>query len=43
MGKMVADYKAAGSKFKEVTVEWWGQHPEIDTTKSEMIKILTAR
>ena len=43
MGKMVADYQAAGSKFKEVTVEWWGQHPEIDTTKSEMIKILTAR
>ena len=39
MGKMVDDYKKQGVKFKEVTVDWYGQHPEIDAGKSELIKI----
>jgi len=43
MGKMVADAEKAGVKFKEVTVEWWLRHPEIDTEKSELIKILTTK
>jgi iron(III) transport system substrate-binding protein len=43
MGKMVEEYKRAGVKFKEVTVDWWNQHPEIEAGKSELIKILTTK
>jgi ABC-type Fe3+ transport system substrate-binding protein len=43
MGKMVDDYKKLNVKFKEVTVNWYGQHPEIDAAKSELIKILTTK
>jgi ABC-type Fe3+ transport system substrate-binding protein len=43
MGAMVADYQKRGVKFKEVTVQWWSEHPEIDATRSELIKILTTK
>ena len=43
MGKMVDDYKKLNVRFKEVTVGWYSQHPEIDAGKSELIKILTTR
>jgi iron(III) transport system substrate-binding protein len=43
MGKMVDDYKKLDVKFKEVTVNWYSQHPEIDAAKSELIKILTTK
>jgi iron(III) transport system substrate-binding protein len=43
MGKMVDDYKKRDVKFKEVTVGWYSQHPEIDAGKSELIKILTTK
>jgi len=43
MGKMVDDYKKLNVKFKEVTVNWYSQHPEIDAAKSELIKILTTK
>src|SRR5215510_9143357 len=43
MGKMVDDYKKLNVKFKEVTVQWYSQHPEIDAGKSELIKLLTTR
>jgi iron(III) transport system substrate-binding protein len=43
MGKMVDDYRKLGVKFKEVTVAWYREHPEIDTGKSELIKILTTK
>lgn len=43
MGKMVEDYKKLGVKFKEVTVDWYREHPEIDAGKSELIKILTTK
>jgi ABC-type Fe3+ transport system substrate-binding protein len=43
MGKMVDDYKKLNVKFKEVTVQWYSQHPEIDAAKSELIKILTTK
>ncbi len=43
MGSMVADYQKRGVKFKEVTVQWWSEHPEIDATRSELIKILTTK
>jgi ABC-type Fe3+ transport system substrate-binding protein len=43
MGKMVDDYAKLGVKFKEVTIAWYSQHPEIDAGKSELIKILTTK
>ncbi len=43
MGKMVDDYKKLNVKFKEVTVGWWSEHPEIDATKSELIRIVTTK
>ena len=43
MGKMVDDYGKLGVKFKEVTVAWYSQHPEIDASKSELMKILTTK
>src|SRR5215813_5653383 len=43
MGKMVDDYAKLSVKFKEVTVAWYSQHPEIDAGKSELIKILTTK
>ena len=43
MGKTVDDYKKLGVKFKEVTVDWYRDHPEIDAGKSELIKILTTK
>jgi hypothetical protein len=43
VGATVADYQKRGVKFKEVTVEWWSQHPEIDASRSELIKILTTK
>ena len=43
MGKMVDDYAKLGVRFKEVTVAWYSQHPEIDASKSELIKILTTK
>jgi ABC-type Fe3+ transport system substrate-binding protein len=43
MGAMIADYQKRGVKFKEVTVQWWSEHPEIDASRSELIKILTTK
>jgi ABC-type Fe3+ transport system substrate-binding protein len=43
MGAVVADYKKRNVKFKEVTVDWWNAHPEIEAGKSELIKILTTK
>lgn len=40
-GALVADYEKNGAKMPEVTISWWGEHPEIDRTKAEMIKILS--
>jgi iron(III) transport system substrate-binding protein len=43
MNKMVGDLKKAGVTFKEVTVEWWLKHPEIDAGKRNLVKILSTR
>jgi iron(III) transport system substrate-binding protein len=43
MGKMVEDFKKLNVKFKEVTTEWYLRHPEIDASKSELIKIITTK
>jgi iron(III) transport system substrate-binding protein len=43
MGAMVADYQKRGVKFKEVTTQWWSEHPEIEASRSELIKILTGK
>jgi hypothetical protein len=40
---MVDEYAKLGVRFKEVTVAWYSQHPEIDASKSELIKILTTK
>jgi len=42
-GSMIADYEKRGVAFKEVTVEWWAAHPEIEAGRSELIKILTTK
>ena len=38
MSAVVADYQKRNVKFREVTVDWWSEHPEIDATRSELIK-----
>jgi len=43
MGGMVDGYLKQNVPFKEVTVEWQLQHPEINTGRSELIKILTTK
>jgi hypothetical protein len=43
MGAMIADHQKRGVKFKEVTTQWWSEHPEIDASRSELIKILTTK
>ncbi len=41
MAAAIAKAQAQGIKFNEITIDWWDQHPEIDRTKTEMIKLLT--
>jgi iron(III) transport system substrate-binding protein len=43
MGHIVEDFKKRGVRFKEVTVDWYSRHPEIDAGKSELIKLLASR
>jgi len=43
MGAMVESYRKQNVPFKEVTVEWQLQHPEINAGRSELIKILTTK
>jgi hypothetical protein len=43
MSKIIGDFEAKNVKFKEVTVAWWLQHPEIDQKRSELIKIITTK
>jgi ABC-type Fe3+ transport system substrate-binding protein len=43
MNKTITDYEAQNVPFKEVTVAWWLQHPEIDKRRSELIKIITTK
>lgn len=41
MAKQVAELRAAGANPKDVTIRWLAQHPEINTTIRDMVKILT--
>ena len=43
MSRTIGDFEAKNVKFKEVTVAWWLQHPEIDQKRSELIKIITTK
>lgn len=43
MSKTIAEYEAKKVPFKEVTVAWWLQHPEIDQRRKELIKIITSK
>lgn len=38
--KVLADSQPKGVKFGDVTIDWWARHPEIETTKAQMINIL---
>ncbi len=40
MASLFNKAKADGIVFTEVTVDWWAKHPEVDQTKSEMIKLI---
>lgn len=42
-GAVVDKLEKAGTKLPEITIAWWGQHPEIDKTKGELIKILSKK
>ena len=43
VGAVIADYQKRDVKFRDVTTQWWSQHPEIDASRSELIKILTTK
>jgi ABC-type Fe3+ transport system substrate-binding protein len=43
LGPNVAAAQARGVKFTDVTIGWWDSHPEVDETKSRIIKILTSK
>ena len=43
IGKQMQAYYAQNVKFKEVTIQWWVKHPEIDEHKRELIKIVTTK
>jgi ABC-type Fe3+ transport system substrate-binding protein len=42
-GAQIAAYEKAGGKLKEVTYEWWVQHPEIERERQQIIKLLSTR
>jgi ABC-type Fe3+ transport system substrate-binding protein len=42
-GVQLAAFEKAGGKAKEVTVEWWLKHPEIEQDRQKIIKILSAK
>ena len=43
ISKQIADNEAKGTVFKEITIDWWRAHPEIDANKGEFVKILSSR
>jgi ABC-type Fe3+ transport system substrate-binding protein len=40
VAKVITDNESKGINFHDVTIAWWAEHPEIDTTKTDMIKLL---
>jgi iron(III) transport system substrate-binding protein len=43
LGEQIREYQAKNVQFKEVTIDWWLKHPEVDESKKELIKILTTK
>ena len=43
ISKQIDDSRAQGVAFKEITIDWWRSHPEIDANKGEFSKILTSK
>jgi hypothetical protein len=41
--KQIEQYAAQNTKFKEVTIDWWLHHPEIETNKIDLIKMVTTK
>jgi ABC-type Fe3+ transport system substrate-binding protein len=40
VAKVITDNESKGINFHDVTIAWWAEHPEIDATKADMIKLL---
>ena len=43
MGKVTADFEKRGVQYREITMDWWMKHPEIDQKRAELIKIITTK
>ena len=36
-------FEKRGVQYREITMDWWMKHPEIDQKRAELIKILTTK
>ncbi len=43
MAKITADFEKKGVQYREITMNWWMRHPEIDQKRAELIKIITTK
>ena len=43
MAKITGDMEMRGVQFREITMKWWMDHPEIDQKRGELIKIITTK
>jgi iron(III) transport system substrate-binding protein len=41
MHQVIADYEAKGAKFREFTLDWWAQHPEVVPAQRKAVDIIT--
>ena len=41
MHRVIADYEAKGVKFREFTLDWWLQHPEVVAAQRKAVDIIT--
>ncbi len=43
MAKVTGEFEKKGVQYREITMNWWMQHPEIDQKRAELIKIITTK
>ena len=43
MSKVTEGFEKRGVQYREITMDWWMKHPEIDQKRAELIKILTTK
>jgi hypothetical protein len=41
MRQVIAQYEAKGAKFREYTLDWWSQHPEVIPAQHKAVDIIT--